>query len=176
MRRGLAAMLLGAALLASTGAEAKDLNGRFGIGGARTLGGVQGLDVIYWMGRLGLGGTVNFLFASPDPGDSQLVLRLALGVLYPIVDAEQAQLSIGGRLNLGKAKDVDMQIALEAPLRLQWYVTDHLSLFAEVGVVFEIVPEQGRVLDSAGGIGSDGTGIIIGATYLTGGGGFTVLF
>lgn len=176
MRRVLAAMLLGAVLLAAPGAEAKDLNGRFGIGGARTLGGVQGLDVIYWMGRLGLNGTVNLIFGSPDAGDSVFALRIAAGVLLPIINGEHAQLSVGGRVNFGIVKNVDTQIAIEAPLRLQWYISDHLSLFAEVGAVFESVPDDGRVLNSAGGSGSDGIGVIIGGTYLTAGGGFTVLF
>lgn len=176
MRRGVATALLGAVLFASVGAEAKDLNGRVGVGGARTLGGVQGVDVIYWAGRLGLGGTLGLIFGSPDEGDSALELDLALGVLYPIISREHAELSIGGRVNFGIVKDAGTQIAIEGPLRLQWYLTDHLSLFGEVGVVIEIVPEEGRFLSSAGGVGSNGTGIIIGGTYLTGGGGFTVLF
>lgn len=176
MRRTLAAMVLGVTLLcAASVAEAKDMNGRLGIGGARTLSGVQGLDVIYWAGRLGLGGTVNLLFSSPEAGDSNLALKLALGVLYPLVSHEHAELSVGGRLNFAFIQDVDTAVAIEGPLRLQWYITDHLTLFGEVGVVVEIVPAQ-RTLNSAGGFGSDGIGIIIGGTYLTAGGGFNVLF
>jgi hypothetical protein len=177
MRRGLATVLVGAALLGSPGAEAKDLNGRLGVGGARTLGGVQGVDVIYWSGRLGLGGTLGFVFGSPDEGDSDIRLDVALGILDPIISREMAELSLGARVNLGiHNNDRGTQIAIEGPVRLQWYLTDHLSLFGEVGLVVELVPEEGRVLSSAGGVGSNGTGIIIGGTYLTGGGGFTVLF
>jgi hypothetical protein len=172
----MAAILVVAALLASPAAGAKDLGGRFGIGAARTLGGVQGLDVIYWAGRLGLGGTVNLLWANPDEGDSQINITLALGVLYPIISRERAELSIGGRVNLGVFQDQDTHIALEVPLRLQFYITDHLSLFGEVGVVIDL-PSGDRNLDGAGTIGgSDGFGLVIGGTYLTGGGGFTVLF
>jgi hypothetical protein len=170
-------MALGAALLATPTAEAKDLNGRLGIGGARTLAGVQGLDVIYWAGRLGLGGTVNLLFASPEAADTSLQLNLSLGVLYPVISREHAELSIGGRASFGivSGEGGSTQVSIEGPLRLSWYLTDHLSLFGEVGVVVEIVPETRR-LDAAGGAGSDGFGIVIGSTTLTGGGGFTVLF
>lgn len=181
MRRALAATMLALGLLAAQDAGAKDNNGRFGIGGARTLGGVQGFDFIYWAGRLGLTGTINLYLGFPGCPSGQTTcpdsfnsIKLAVGAIFPFIANEHVELGIGGRLNIGTAKGSDSHLALEAPLRLEWYVTDHFSLHAEVGVVIDL-PPQSRVLNPGGGP-SDGTAFIIGQTYVTGGGGFTVIF
>jgi hypothetical protein len=176
MRRAMTAALLALGLVAARDATAKDMNGRWGIGAARTLGGVQGVDVTYWAGRLGLTGTANLWIGFPDePQDSFFKPALAAGVFFPFVASEHAELSIGGRVNLAIAHG-DTQLALEAPLRLEWYVTDHLSLHGEVGVVIELVPED-RLLAGAGTVGgADGTGIVVGGSHLSAGAGFSFFF
>jgi len=172
MRRALAATALAVGMLAAFDAGAKDMNGRLGVGGARTLAGVGGLDLVYWAGKLALNGTFQIEYSSPEIGDSDLVLRLAAGALFPIVSGERAELSFGGRVNLSAGSGT--QISLEAPLRLEWYVNDWFALHGEVGVVIDIVPEDGRVFGS--GPSNKGFGFTIGATQLTGGGGFLVIF
>ncbi len=177
MRRAIAIAIFGAAMLATHAAGAKDMNGRFGIGAAKTLGGVRGLDLIYWAGRLGLNATVNLYWASPEGGDHSIDIRLALGAIYPVISTERAELGIGGRINIGALTGHGTEITIEAPLRLEWYVTDHLSLHGEVGLALDLVPDEGGSLNGPAPRSSTGdTAFILGATYVTGGGGFTVLF
>ena len=179
MRRGLHIAALIAGVLGAHEAAAKDMGGRFGIGGAQTLGGVRGLDVMYWAGKLALNGTVSFLFASPDGGNSGLAVNLAAGVLFPLLGGDHADLSIGGRFDIAAAKDRDPEFAIEAPLRIEWYASENLSLHAEVGVALDLVGDRGRLLAGAGSAfagSGGGTGFTIGGTYVTAGGGFTVYF
>jgi hypothetical protein len=176
----MAATLLVLGLLLAPDAGARDMNGRLGLGGARTLAGVQGIDVTYWAGRLGLVGTLNIFMGfpeedAPDP-DAFFKPAVALGAIFPFIANDRAELSIGGRVNLAIAHG-ETQISLEAPLRIEWYVTDHLSLHGEVGLVIEIVPEEDRLLTAAGGTdGMNGTGIILGGTNLSAGAGFSFFF
>src|ERR1044071_2990347 len=131
MRRALlVAALLGTAQVAA----AKDMNGRIGIGGATTLGGVRGFDVMYWAGRMAFNGTAMFLFGSPSEGESGFAIQLAAGLLFPILQSDSADLSFGGRIDIGAAKDHDPQFDIEAPLRIEWYASDHFSLHGEVGI------------------------------------------
>lgn len=178
MRRGLSLAMAMAALLAPQAASAKDMSGRLGVGGAQTLGGVRGLDIMYWAGRLGINATTAFTIAKPDGGDTKIGFNLAAGVVYPFVQGDSAELSIGGRLNFGVMTDRSVGIALEAPLRLEWYITDHLSLHGEVGVVFVIVGHDGTSLGQAPNAlaNSSGVGFVVGATGVAGGGGFNVYF
>jgi hypothetical protein len=159
-------------------AAAKDMNGRFGIGGAQTLGGVRGFDVMYWAGPLAINGTIGFQFGSPSMGDSTTALSLAGGVLFAVLTSDRADLSIGGRINVGTRSKEDTQFTLEAPLRIEWYASDHLSFHGEVGVAVELIGDSGSVLDGAGpSFGSGGgTAFVIGGTFVTAGGGFDIYF
>ncbi len=178
MRRVMAILVVAAWGLGSpTTAWAKDMNGRLALGGQRTLSGVSGLDVTYWAGKLELNGTINLFFASPEEGDSDVSVALAVGALFPLLASEDFDLSVGGRFSIQSGDGA--QIGLEGPVRIQWFVTDHLLLFGEVGVLLELIPEEGR-MSSPAGMGDvssgQGTGFYIGVTDLTGGGGFAVIF
>ena len=179
MRRGalIAAMII-ACGAGDAAAKDMDMAGRVGIGGAQTLGGVRGFDIVYWAGKLAVNGTAQLQFYSPSEGDSGLFIALAGGVLFPILSSDHADLSFGGRLDVASAKDRDPQLTIEAPLRIEWYASEHLSLHGEVGVAIEIIGDR-RLLSGAGtsffGSGG-GTGVTVGGTFLTAGGGFDVYF
>jgi hypothetical protein len=177
MRRGLIIAVLLLGFLGARDAAAKDMNGRLGLGASRTLRGVQGLDVMYWVGNIGINGTGAISIGSPDVGSSTFEIALAGGALFALMTSDHADLSLGGRINLGIAKDADTQITLEAPLRIEWYPSDHFSLHGEVGIAVAIIGNKGAILSGAGALSSvAGTQFIIGGTYVTGGGGFTVYF
>ena len=165
------------ALLCARAADAKDMNGRVGVGAEKTLGGVEGLDVTYWVGKIAVDGAVSLGFLFPDQGDSGVSIAIAGGVLFQIIASDSAALLFGGRLNIGKAPSTDVQFAIEAPLRLEWWAADHFSLHAEVGLAIDIVGDQGGNLVGAGGVSPiPGTAFVVGGTYLTGGAGFSVYF
>jgi hypothetical protein len=182
MRRALlvATLIAGSAQVAG----ARDMNGRVGIGGAMTLGGVRGFDVMYWAGRMAVNGTINFLLFSPSCSgfevcpDSGFGIELAAGLLFPLISTDSADLSFGGRIDLAARKDMDPQFDVEAPLRIEWYASEHFSVHGEVGVAVEIVGDKGRLLVGAGPLASSGggTGFILGGTFVTAGGGFSVYF
>jgi hypothetical protein len=189
MRRARAAMAIVFMALVGGSAGAKEMNGVFGLGAQRTLGGVQGFDVVYGIGKLMLNGTLDLYFHSPSSDgcvgascpSSGLDFRLALGVLYPIIAGESAHLGVGGRLDVSAPKDGDTELAFELPARVEWFITPHLSVHGEVGIILLLAKENGSPLAPAGPLGSissrpEGTLFTIFGTHLTGGGGFTVFF
>jgi hypothetical protein len=171
------ALLAAFGLLGARPAAAKDMNGRFGVGAERTLGGVQGVDIMYWVGRIAINGTANLGLSFPDVGDTGVRFAIAGGLLFQLVGGDRADLSVGGRLNIGTAQGTDPQIALEAPLRLEWYASEHLSIHGEVGVAITVNGDKGGSLVGAGPLPiNPGTGFAVGGTYLTAGAGFDVYF
>ena len=168
-------LLLGAGLSRTAAARSND--GRIALGAAQTLGGVSGIDLVRWFGNIGLNATLGAEFVSPEQGDSGTGVALALGGLYPIASGDSAELTIGGRVDLGYFSRGDQsatQIDLELPLRVEWWLAEALSLSVEVGVVVELVPSEGRVLGS--GTTTEGTGLSLGDSGLVGGAGFHFYF
>lgn len=158
------------------------MNGALGIGAQRTLAGLDGLDIVYWVGRIQLNGTIHLYYHKPDAdtssGGSGLDLGLAVGALFPFLSSENVELAIGGRLSFATADPGGTQIGLEAPLQLLWFVTPHFSIHGEVGIVIELVPDEGSNITPPGvQLGnSKGTGFFIGATGVAGGAGFDFIF
>src|SRR5262249_57514169 len=98
-------------------------------------------------------------------------LKLALGVLYPIIAGESAHLGVGGRVDISAPKGGDTELAIELPARVEWFITPHLSIHGEVGVILALVPKKGSSLNPAGMLGSssmpEGTLFTIFGTRLT---------
>jgi hypothetical protein len=177
MRRSVMIAVATFGLLCAREAAAKDMNGRVGVGAERTLGGVEGIDVTYWVGKIAIDGTLAIGLSFPDMGDSGVSLSLAGGALFQLLGGDTAGLLFGGRLNIGTAPNKDVQIAIEAPLRLEWWPADHFSIHAEVGLAVSIVGDKGGNLIGAGGVSPiPGTAFVVGGTYLTAGAGFSVYF
>ncbi|HKA91768.1 MAG TPA: hypothetical protein VKE22_29095 [Haliangiales bacterium] len=184
-RRGTAVALC---LLGAGGAHAAEAthSGKLGIGGSQTTGGVTGVNVVYWPGPFALDFTAGLDLTFPSDGNGAVRFVLAAGAFYPLLASTGADFSIGGRFDFGVGKvtygpgtspEAGLQIDFEIPARLEWWVTDHFSLHAELGLAIEIVTNTTRVFAAAGGNAqADGFGIVLPGTRVVGTGGFTFYF
>src|SRR5262245_51879806 len=115
--RGVRAAIVLLALGAGT-AGAKEMNGVFGLGAQRTLGGVEGFDLVYGVGKIALNATIDIFYHNPSnsstgsSGQSGIDLDLALGVLYPLIAGESAHLAVGGRVDIAAPKGGDTEFAI----------------------------------------------------------------
>jgi len=180
MRKLLCTLLLGSVLLSSNSGWATEVGGRLGLGGKATLGSssldrVAGLNVIYWLGRLGIDGIFGLSVLAPDGADTAWELRFGGGVVFNLVQADQTNLGLGGRLLLGvgnsgsayvvgigeSAGDTGATILIETPLRVEHFFSEHFAINAEVGLQFRVKTSQ------------PGKGVSVGTnTGLFGGAGF----
>lgn len=124
-------LLLSLGLMASI-AGAKDMTGRFGIGGSTTLGGTNGLTGIYQLSRtLTVDGTFGFNIVDGDMG-----WRLAGHGLLNFADFDNANLLLGGGLNINSTPNLDHTIGMsvDLPIRPQLFINDRIAVHTEVGL------------------------------------------
>ena len=120
--------------LAST-ANAKDMSGRFGLGGQLDSGGLAGLSLKYWISDLGIQGIfgLSMVGESADgAGDDATALGLGLRVLYNIARANDTNLYAGAGVSLGLI-DAD-QTQLDVILGVEHFFTDHFSVAGHIGL------------------------------------------
>ena len=192
MKRGIVVAVACAALtggLAGAHAEEADpgVAGRFGVGVNRTLGGAQGISGQFQVSEaLGFQGVLGLQYLSIDVGDDSVsATQFVLGahVIYALARAARGAVGIVGGLNLGVNTglgdaDGPTHFLLDAGLRGDLFITPWLSINVEIGLVFNLVPEEGAVFNPEGQslAGADGTEISIGNTGLTGAGGVIFWF
>lgn len=181
-------LLLGALMLLSGTAMAKDLNGKFGLGYNQYLGGAQGLAVKYWIGDIGINAAIGLDFVKPDSGDSSMGFDFALGGVYNFARSDQANLGVGLIVDLGfKNKqamgggDSSFQFNFEIPLAFEYFFSDHFAVNLATGLVIAYIPKNGSTLSAknATGVGAGAPkdlGIHFGAGSLFGTAGFTFYF
>jgi hypothetical protein len=184
--RTAAALALGLALaLAPGSASAKEMDGKFGIGGHATLGGVTGFELLYWLGKVGLDFGLGVDYFSPDQGRAQTLVQLTGGALYPLLNADPVLVSLGGRLDLGIAdrmqagtQQTATQFGVEGLIRTDLFVTQWMSVNVEFGLVLEIIPAEGRVMTPVNSPveGGQNGWSLVHNTSLMGAGGFTFYF
>ena len=153
-------------LLGST-ALAVDTDGKFGIGANASLSdsGVSGLGLNYWVGHLKVGVITGFEMQSPSEGDSTTKLDLGLQGLYAVARSKEANLNTGARLNfidLVGPEGSDMAFGFEVPIEAEYWVTNHVTITAHVGLSI-FMPK-------------DNTIITLGAPGFNGGAGFNFYF
>ncbi len=188
MRSHLLALCTATVLLLSLGhpgaAQAKDLNGRFAIGGQQNSLGQRGLSVKYWVGHLGF----NILFGGnsvsskvtgsfEDDGetkefegdDTQRNIDSALRVLFNAARAKDVNMYVGGGIGIGSVsrsfanpgvKDTSAsEIGMELFLGAEYFFSNHFAVQAEVGVpIRAFVSTDGpAIAGGAGGVGPDGS-------------------
>lgn len=189
-RRRVAAAALGAlalalATLAPRPAAAEELNGRLAVGLEQTLGGATGLAFRYFFTEaVGLTSTlgVDLTLLNDGSGDVATGLNGSLGLAFHFARSLHAHLGIGLRANLGwksqaaaalahaDATGGVLQISLEIPLFLEFFLSEHFSVGAATGLLLSFVPDDGAVLAPAGAGGTTTpgtTGIGIGAGSVT---------
>ena len=189
MRSRLLPVLTAAALLVCVGqpttAAAKDLNGRFAIGGLRNSMGQEGLSVKYWVGHLGFniliggaslssksegetapdaeGKTSNF---SGD--DTTSNIDSAIRVLFNAARAKDVNMYVGGGIGVGSVsqgyanpdlKDTSAtEVGMELFLGAEYFFSNHFAVQAEVGLpIRAFVSADGpAIAGGGGGVGADG--------------------
>ncbi len=174
-------MLLSVAM--SPPASAREMQGRFGIGLEQSLGGASGLGIRYFASPgFTVAATLGLDLAVVD-GDVSAGVAASLGGAFQLARSEHAHLSIGARLALGyrglesfrvidpTATESNAHFALEFPLGLEVWLSDHLSIGAATGILVNLIPDGGAQLrgDGPGTTAPPGSvGIGIGAGSLSG--------
>lgn len=206
MRRFLACLPLALVLLAPATTEARDMNGKFGLGYEQTLGGVSGIHLKYHVRDFVIQGIVGFDLFKPKDLDPRTAVKGSVGVVYNFARFEIANLGVGIRADLGwrngEAVTADArkacvkeggtscdtlsrgsrwQVNLEVPLVAELFFTDHFAVSLQAGVLFTFVTQAEKALpQSTGQMSSDtaeeGFGFGFGGGSLFGAAGFTVYF
>lgn len=151
---GLAMLLM--LTFAAPGAFAKDLPGKFGMGYVSTLGGVGGLDIQYYVTRfIGLEAVLGLDYISAS-NVSPLCFKMALGGRFNFARAKDANLGVAIRANIGVANKDQMSLSggtdssvhfnIEIPLIAEYFLSNHFSIFTQVGLLIDFVPKNGAVL------------------------------
>ena len=165
--------------------QAKDLNGRFGIGVEQSLGGVTGVTLRYFptrsLGVLFTGGMgLSVTEEDLDNGESKHALSVgvaaSLGIVYNFARSLHANLGIGARVSAGLGaisaaeltqdtdKELALEWALEVPLTAEFFLSDNFSLSVATGLLLRFVPQAGAALSPSGfgGGGSASKAAIVG--------------
>jgi len=174
-------------LLGTPTAEAKDLNGRFAVGGLRNTLGQQGISFKYWIGHLG----VNLLMgghrqSAPTTGttaddrefrgdDKTTTLDSAMRIVFNAARAKDVNLFVGGGVGIGsvaqKIANPDQEdtsateVGFELFLGTEYFFSNHFAMQAELGLPIRTPSEDGPAI--GGGTGAnvpvaDGTSVGLG--------------
>jgi len=173
--------------LAPPSAGSRPMEGRFGIGLERSLGGANGLAARFFVSdAFAIVATAGIDIALiPTDGGTEVSAGVAasLGGMLHIARSDHAHLAIGARVTLGyrsldafqiidpTATDTGIGVALEIPIALEIWISDHFSFTVSTGILLDFVPESGRQLhgDGAGSNAPAGAvGIGLGAGSITG--------
>ncbi|TNF30048.1 MAG: hypothetical protein EP329_14420 [Deltaproteobacteria bacterium] len=172
---GLAALL--ALSTSAPDAAAKDLSGRLGIGLEETLGGATGFALRYFFSE-GVGVTstlgVDITLVDGEDGQSQVATGFvgSFGVAVHFARSLHAHLGFGVRATFGyrsleaaqlidpAVTATDLQVALELPLILEFFLSDHFSVGASTGFILNFVPDSGSTLATSGAGGTRTPGAI----------------
>lgn len=141
-------------LAASTTAQAKDLTGRFGLGGQLDAGtGLGGLSARYWISDLGFQAILGLGFKGEgDNGAPPSAFDLGLGVrvLYNFARANDTNMFVGGGVSLGLI-DADATY-VDLLLGVEHFFTNHFSVSGQVGLHVDVGSDRfGINLGSAPG-------------------------
>ena len=165
MKKVILALSLMGLLLVGQNALAVDTDGKFGIGGNASLSqqGVTGLGLNYWVGHLKVGAITGFSMVSPSEGDSTTNMSVALHGLYAVARSKEANLNTGLRINMRDliasggaegAAEQDMTLGFEVPIEAEFWVTEHVTITAHVGLSIDM-PTDTTII-SLGGPGFNG--------------------
>ena len=143
-----------AMLAATPSAEAKDLNGRFGLGLEQSLGGVSGLTIRYWpMESLGINATIGAdIVTRTDFKFLSTKVVASTGFTYNFAESLHANFGGGLRFALGfetasGSNANNIQFDIEIPLTAEFFLSDNFSVSVAAGLLIAIVPGEGAVLD-----------------------------
>jgi hypothetical protein len=178
MRLGVVGILL-SCLLVGTAADARDMNGKFGIGYSQTLGGVSGIQLKYYVQDFVIEGTFGFDLFKPSSLDVRTGVKGSVGVVYNFARFEIANLGVGVRADIGWRNGASVgaslakacvdaggvaadcqknnpgssvwQFNVEIPLIAELYFTDHFAVNLSTGVLFTIATSRNKALPQSTG-------------------------
>lgn len=134
-------------------ASAKDMKGRFGVGGQlENLGGVPGgLSLKYWLSDLGFQAMFGLSMAGDPDGDgpveSATSLGLGLRVLYNFARANDTNMYVGAGVGLGLIDAPDeSNLNIDVVLGIEHFFTDYFSVAGHVGLQIDVAGDQTNVL------------------------------
>ena len=143
-----------AVLAATPSAEAKDLNGRFGLGLEQSIGGVSGLTLRYWPTEsFGINATIGAdIVTRTDFKFLNTKVVAASGFTYNFAESLHANFGAGLRFALGfqtasGSSGNTIQFDIELPLTAEFFLSDNFSVSVAAGLLIAIVPAGGAVLD-----------------------------
>jgi len=155
-------------------ATARDMSGKGGIGVMTTLMGAPNFVFRYWAGsvatELHVGGDIR----QPEGQPRLTRVRAGVGVHYRLLDTQRVSASLGARGLFGLIYQDRSSVggAIEAPLQVEYFLSDNLSFQAGVGLVADVSGERGNPLTAqvSGIVGRGETGVDTGISLkLTGG-------
>lgn len=151
MKKTALALATVAPLAFASTANAKDVGGKFGLGGQVDLGGLfgsignnsptapAGLSLRYWISDLGLEANLGLKItgeSSEGADDGTTALGLGIHVLYNFARANDTNMFAGLGINLGLI-DADSTV-LTARLGVEHFFTDHFSVGGHVGLSVDL--------------------------------------
>jgi len=159
-------------LFPAVGAQARDMNQKFGIGYEQSLGGVSGINLKYNIRNFSVAATVGFDIFKPVDSDPRTAVRFAVGAAYNFARFRSVNLGIGVKLNAGwkNAEAINQerrselgctdgqtcsglvlsddvwQLNIEVPLTAEIFISDHFAFLLSAGFVITILTEDEVVL------------------------------
>jgi hypothetical protein len=124
-------------------ASAKDMKGRFGVGGQLDTGNTDGLSLKYWVSDLGFQGILGFKMegeSGTDTKDNTSEFDLTLRLLYNIARANDTNLYAGAGVSLAlygggdAVPDRDAGVFVDVVLGVEHFFTDYFSVAGQVGL------------------------------------------
>ncbi len=147
--------------------------GTWGIGVIGTISGMRGAEFEYHLSRVLISAVAGFGFFSPDMGDSGSIFSLGGGAFYGLGGWQNVGFFLGGRaiLSFVDFADSGVNFHIEAPIRAQYYINNHLAIHLEVGASITIIGDGGDIFGRG-----KGTDFSLGRTNLLNTAGATVYF
>lgn len=147
--------------------ERLDNAGKLGIGYQTSLGGARGLSLRFGAGPIVISGIFALRLISPEAEDEQTRMgaEVALGAAIPIQRWNGTHFGLGLRAAIGTqhvrnyGDDADeyhdpFGLAFELPLYVEAWLSKRITLQVEMGVVFNMIGEEGSPLrDRPAGLG-----------------------
>jgi hypothetical protein len=149
--------------------------GTIGVGFVQTISGLTGAEVEYHLDHILISGAIDFGYLHQKNISPASVIGFGIGAFYGLAARGSGALFLGGRLVIAGVDNGPMdgvQVNFEVPMRLQWYISEHFSAHAEVGVALRVSGAGGDLLDGRG----KGVTFTIGSTNLINTVGGTIYF
>lgn len=135
-------------LAAAATVSAKDMTGRFAVGGNQTLGEVAGINLVTQMNKmLLLDGTFGMKQVDEKDAnkDDYTEWKFASHLWLNFADFDNSNLYLGAGINLdGDTRDDQegVNFSIELPMRPTWYFNDHFAIFTMTGFLFDIAQQR----------------------------------